>query len=143
MKNSRIYLSLAILMIATVAITAWISRAETEKEAFYARLLNQRGSSYGISGAFMMALWLNDDIAYEVTDPSVWKRVDEWMATHVVEECSIFDSGQLDGVAGGGAPSFLEFSCDVGTLTLYDIETSYNESGELVITDWAFERIAE
>jgi hypothetical protein len=57
------------------------------EEHFASRFLYTRDSESDVAIAFLYALRLNHEVAYEVTAPELWPRVDAWMATHRVREC--------------------------------------------------------
>lgn len=53
-----------------------------------------------VSSEFAVALRVNDPVAYELSDPSLWPRLDQWMETHEVQECEKIPDEQF---SGGGA----------------------------------------
>lgn len=141
MKKLRIYLLVTIIIsvVTYISISGWVGTRKIEQEAFYTHVLNRHTTPMNISQAFVLALWLNDPTAYQVTDPLLWKQVDNWMDSHIVEQCTIFDTGEFDGIALDNSPTFVKFSCDMGELAIYDVKTEYNELGKLVIIDWSFD----
>lgn len=81
-----------VLIIAIYAIVAYVfaivflDRALSE-EYFMSSDLNGRDSPQATVVAFVTALRLNNEIVYEVTDPLLWPRLDNWMKTHEVQNC--------------------------------------------------------
>jgi hypothetical protein len=49
--------------------------------------LQARDTPTEVGDAFTTALRLNHPAAYELTDPKLRPRVDEWMISHEVQEC--------------------------------------------------------
>ena len=92
--------------------------------------------------AFATAMRVNDDIAYEVSDPDLWSRIDEWMATHEVRLCSKQSMGFVGGT-GSDSKTDLSFYCPVAGPKPYDFHIEgivLDETTNLIVAwDWITE----
>ena len=86
---------------------------------------------------FAMALRTNDPIAYELSDPTQHSRIDNWMATHVVQDCTRENSEPFTG--GGTIENGYEiyFDCQISegwyVFTVHDLALEQLENGFQVV----------
>lgn len=138
MKNLGKYLLIAISA-TVITLILWVILSLTAaKQDFYVGRLSRRDSAEDVKEAFTIALWLHSDVAYEITDASLWGELDKWMDSHVPRDCSIFDPGQLDSITNTVNPDGANyyFSCDVGDLALDNVAARQDSSGRWYITHW-------
>lgn len=78
------FVFLVVIGIILLGITPYSIHLDRE---YTEQLLNDRSDASGVAFAFNTAMRTNNDLAYELTDPSLWPTIDEWMATHKVVPC--------------------------------------------------------
>lgn len=96
-KKRFVYVAIGVLMVAIIIVcrnTVESLRPTTDEE-----LLQRRETPYDVAVAFVTALRLNDPIAYELANPTLHTRLDEWFELHQVRRCSRpFDEELIDGI---------------------------------------------
>jgi hypothetical protein len=96
--NRKRVLILILFSLAFYLLVAVLLDSLSE-EYFISDALYRRDSPSNVAYAFFTALRLNHEVAYEVTAPELWPRVDEWMETHQVRECEWWGlTGEYSGV---------------------------------------------
>lgn len=111
-----------IIIGVAVAMAKVIQYPSQRAEKITNRLLYERYSGHDIAVAFATALRLNSEVMYDVTDPSLWPKLDEWMSHHQVNECNVWDWGTQLLVGGGSAGFDVLFSCELETGEFYTFE---------------------
>jgi hypothetical protein len=86
-KRLRIFIP-AGLSIISLILVLWLNATLTE-EFFESGYLNDRNAPGDLATAFAIALRLNQESAYEMADPILWPRLDNWMETHEVRKCEL------------------------------------------------------
>ena len=95
-------------------------------------------TSFGVSYNFAQALRVNDKAAYDLTTPSNWQRLDEWMESHTVKKCSFINEDQIN-IGVEENKHDLRFYCSVDGIPRFycfdvlDIETEEIEGRHIVI----------
>jgi hypothetical protein len=85
MKNSVKILSLLLLVVVfACGLGIW---AETSPVAYDYRTMHNPVDEYGLVFAFATALRINHRAAYDMIEPSLKPRLDEWMNTHQSKKC--------------------------------------------------------
>lgn len=94
-------------------------------------------SATDVSESFAKALRLNDHIAYELADPNLWPRIDQWMETHHVQNCMRIPDEQFTGGTDTEGNHTELFYCYVNEgeyeFDIYDIQIEEQEDGFRVI----------
>ena len=118
-------------------------------ESRNAEMLEGRNHPSQVATAFATALRINHEVAYKISNPELWPRIQTWMDTNQIVDCSPWDFSDEGHIAvGGGTRSENEFNFDVFfsckrvqgytfTFDVYDIIVQRNNQGEWVIIDWA------
>ncbi|GJM40344.1 MAG: hypothetical protein DHS20C20_06260 [Ardenticatenaceae bacterium] len=107
--------------------------------AFYFPFLRERTSS-DVAQDFAKALRLNEQEAYELADPQLWPRIDQWMETHRVRDCIRVPDEQFTGGGGSNGNHTVLFYCFLENglryeFDVYDIQIVKIEESFRVI-DW-------
>lgn len=84
-KSCVVVLCIVGLVILSVGIYVWASFSPLVEDI---RWINSRDNVSDLSMAFLVALKTNDPAAYEMIDPAMKDRLDEWMDTHKPVRCS-------------------------------------------------------
>lgn len=106
--------------------------------AYYLPFLRER-SAIDVSESFAKALRLNDSIAYELADPDLWPRIDQWMETHQVQNCIKVPDEQFTGGIGVNGNHTELFYCFVAEgeyeFDVYDVQIEETD-GTYRVIDW-------
>jgi hypothetical protein len=93
-------------------------------------------TAFDASESFARALRLNDPVAYEWSDPALWPKIDEWMATNKVRECEKIPDEQFTGGYANGTYDEL-FYCLTAQgwyrFDVYDMVIEETEAGYRVM----------
>ena len=80
----KIMLLFLLFVVLACGISFW---AETSPAVFDYRVIHNRETRYDLLAAFATALRINHPAAYDIIDPSLKPRLDEWMNTHQSKKC--------------------------------------------------------
>ncbi len=90
---------------------------------------------------FAAALRLNDSEAYNMTDPSLHPRIDEWLLSHSPRICTREFSEPFSGGGTMEEGYYISFSCQTSTgiynMTIPDVFVKELET-DFIITDWGY-----
>ncbi len=135
MKKRKLALlgSVGLTMLTLLVCVLLVSFARSQKFDDFI-LLNQRRDPNDIAIAFTTALRLNHPIAYEITDPELWPRLDEWMETHEAKNCKRRGG---DILGGGRTVRFVvDFECYLEDGGLYSIIVKDIVIKDSTVIDW-------
>ena len=124
-KLLKTLVAVVIMIGFAVAVAKVIQYPSQRMEKFTNRLLYERYSGADVAVAFATALRLNSEVMYDVTDPSLWPKLDEWMSHHQAKECDVWnwDNWNDGAMIGGGADGFdVFFYCELETGEFYTLE---------------------
>ena len=131
-RTLLITFGLTVLSILICLLLAVIATSQQFDDYFF---LKRRETPRRVAVAFATALRLNHQDAYELTDPDLWPRLDEWMSMHEVQTCE----ERVGDVLGGGIEVRFEvdFSCYLEGGGIYSIRVKdiILENGDTVV-DW-------
>ena len=91
--------------------------------------------------AFAYAMRDQDEIIYEIVDPSKWHRIDEWIASHKINPC-IEEVDEINvGVTINHEFTDLTISCYLENGSIYffrikGIQIAEHSDGKFFVTDW-------
>ena len=83
-KSIKILLLLLCVVVFAYGLSIW---AEFSPAVFDYRLIHNRETEDDLLFAFATALRINHPAAYDMIDPSLKPRLDEWMNTHQSQRC--------------------------------------------------------
>ena len=83
-KHTKIILTTFIVIVFTCVLMIW-AKVTTQAVADY-KWIHSRDTEGELVAAFVTALRINHPAAYEMIDPSLKPRLDEWMNTHRTEK---------------------------------------------------------
>lgn len=83
-KSIKILLLLLCVVVFAYGLSIW---ATFSPAIFDYRLIHNRDTDDDVLFAFATALRINDPAAYDMIDPSLKPRLDEWMNTHQIQRC--------------------------------------------------------
>lgn len=124
-KVFKVLLAVVIMIGLAVAVVKVIQYPSRRAEMITNQLLYRRYSGAGVAVAFATALRLNSEVMYDVTDPTLWPKLDEWMSHHQVNECNVWDwdNWTNDTLIGGRSDGFyVGFYCVLETGEFYTFE---------------------
>lgn len=113
MKNSvQITITAFLVVLFTCALMIW---ADTSQAVADYKWIHSRDTEGELVAAFVTALRINHPAAYEMIDPSLKPRWDEWMNTHPARKCAsepyIFLSGKITRANGEDLGWEVVFGC--------------------------------
>ena len=73
---------LLLILIAFFCRSVWLRGYTTDEQR-----MRSRNTPYETSEAFATALRRNDPLAYELADPTLWPKIEEWMQDHKARDC--------------------------------------------------------
>jgi hypothetical protein len=95
MKLKKILPILILVMLVSICgLYVWAYDSPQVQDFF---IIHRRGTDYDLAFAFAVSLRNNDPAAYEMIDPSLKPRLDDWMHAHLGKKCTRF----ADTVIGG------------------------------------------
>src|SRR5262245_21627636 len=83
-KSVKILLLVMFVVVFTCGLSIW---AEYSPVAFDYREIYDRDTEQDLAGAFATVLRINHPAAYDMIDPALKPRLDEWMNTHQSVRC--------------------------------------------------------
>lgn len=83
-KSTKITLLLLFVVMFAYGLIIWV---EYSPAGFDYRLIHKRDTDDDVLFAFATALRINDPAAYDMIDPRLKPRLDEWMDTHQIQRC--------------------------------------------------------
>jgi hypothetical protein len=83
-KSTKILLLLLFGVVFAYGLRIW---AETSPAVFDYRVIRNRETRDDLLAAFATALRINHPAAYDMIDPALKPRLDEWMNTHQSKKC--------------------------------------------------------
>lgn len=84
-KSAKILLLLLFVVVFACGLSIW---AEYSPTAFdYRNIYGRRDTDYDLLFAFATALRINHPAAYDMIDPALKPRLDDWMNTHQSLKC--------------------------------------------------------
>ena len=83
-KNTKLILLLLFFFMFASSLSIV---AEYSPTAFDYRLIHNRDTNDDVLFAFATALRINHTAAYDMIDPGLKPRLDEWMETHQIQRC--------------------------------------------------------
>ena len=84
-KSTKILLLLLFVVVFACGLSIW---AEYSPAVFdYRNIYGRRDTEYDLLFAFATALRINHPAAYDMIDPALKPRLDEWMNTHQSKKC--------------------------------------------------------
>ena len=85
MKNrTKIVLLLFLVIVFAYSLSIW---AAYSPAVYDYREIHNRSTNDDVLFAFATALRINNPAAYDMIDPGVKPRLDEWMNTHQIQKC--------------------------------------------------------
>lgn len=97
-------------------------------------------SASDVAAAFALALRLNHKIAYELTDPSLHLKLDEWMANHKPRDCDEWALGDGNFLSFGNPSRLYEydvaFTCYLHKGGLYSFNVENIVVQSLKVVSW-------
>ena len=119
----------------------FIGNSETR---FAERTITNRQDALSTARAFIVALRLNDERAYQMAEPGLHSRLDNWMSTHPkAPKCAFYDSGSIRTSGTGIENQFnLVFNCNIANngryqLRVLSIVLVQGEDGEWMVEDYS------
>ncbi|RIK31463.1 MAG: hypothetical protein DCC56_04560 [Anaerolineae bacterium] len=111
-KISKITLIAFLVIVFACVLTIWIYNSPAVDDY---RWIRNRETERELVAAFVTALRINHPAAYEMIDPSLSPRLDEWMNTHQAKKCArkayIFLSGNATRANGQKLGWDVVFGC--------------------------------
>jgi hypothetical protein len=83
-KCTKILFLLLCVVVLACGLSVW---AEYSPAVFDYRLIHNRDTDDDVLFAFATALRINHPAAYDMIDPRLKPRLDEWMSTHQSQRC--------------------------------------------------------
>jgi hypothetical protein len=84
-KIVRILLMLVFVVVFACGLNIW---AQTSPVVDDYKWIQKRDTELGLVAAFATALRINHPAAYDMIDPSLKSKLDEWMNTHPSKKCA-------------------------------------------------------
>jgi len=73
-----------LVVVFACGLRVWVEYSPT---VFDYRVIHNRDTVYDLTAAFSTALRINHPAAYDMIDPALKPRLDEWMNTHQSKKC--------------------------------------------------------
>jgi hypothetical protein len=133
MKNSiKILLLLLLVVVFACGLGFW---AENSPVAYDYRTMHNPVSEADLLFAFSTALRINHPAAYDMIDPSLKPRLDEWMNTHQSERCeSIPDYFNIESATKQGSKVVCNCSGNNGRIEFSVDKIVINN--DMKVIDW-------
>ena len=137
-KSIKILLLLLFVVVLACGLSIWV---ETSPTVFDYRVIRNRETRDDLLAAFATALRINHPAAYEMIDPSLKPRLDEWMNTHESKKCKNIPYFFMNGT-GTKQGSRVDLSCfgyngpiefDIDNIVIDDMKVI--DWGEVIETD--------
>jgi hypothetical protein len=97
-KGIKVVLWLLLVVIFVCGFSIW---AEFSPVAFDYQYIYDRDTEHDLAAAFATALRINHPAAYDMIDPALKPRLDEWMNTHQSMRCKDKPEAFMVGVGQG------------------------------------------
>ncbi|HET6595368.1 MAG TPA: hypothetical protein VFG81_07080 [Anaerolineales bacterium] len=76
---------LLVVLVLICGLVSWARNSPLAQDYF---LIHRRETEYDLAFAFAVSLRNNDPAAYEMVDPTLKPRLDDWMNTHRGKKCT-------------------------------------------------------
>jgi hypothetical protein len=106
-KNTKIVLLLFIIVMFTCGLGIWVEYSPVVDNYRY---IYDRDTEYDLVFAFATALRINHPAAYDMIDPSLKPRLDEWISSHQSKKCKDIPYFFMSGI-GTKQGSWIGLSC--------------------------------
>ncbi len=97
-KGIRVVLLLLLVVIFVCGLSIWAEYSPIVSDYW---LIYDRDTEQDLAGAFATALRINHPAAYDMIDPALKSRLDEWMNTHQSVRCKDRPESFMVGVGQG------------------------------------------
>ena len=135
MKKARKFIIILVASLIVLAVASYIIFPGLWS---YYSIFPKKETAFGFSARFAFALRLNDSIAYELSDPSLWPRIDQWMEEHEAQTCVRVPDEQFPG-GGNKEHSDVWFYCylEKGEYRFNVLDIIIEEQeGNFYVVDW-------
>lgn len=86
MTIKKIYLAIILgVLVFIMSVFVWAQNSPAVQDYY---LIHNRDTEFDVAYAFTVALRNNDAAAYEIIDPKLTPRLDDWMDTHRGKKCT-------------------------------------------------------
>lgn len=138
MKNSaKITITAFLVVLLACALMIW---ADTSQAVADYKWIHSRDTEGELVAAFVTALRINHPAAYEMIDPSLKPRLDEWMNTHRARKCASEPYIFLSGYATRANGEKLDWEVVFGCADENNTDVSFKVDGifikDMKIIDW-------
>lgn len=136
-KNTRILLLVLLGIIFTCIFYIWITFSPTV--AMF-KLIHNRDTEIELAHAFTAAIFTNHPAAYDMIDPRLKHRLDEWMSTHQNKRCTRLPDYFLVGSETETTNSYsVGFTC-YGVNGWVDLDIENIVIRDMKVIDWGYIR---
>lgn len=131
-KKSKVLLLVLGVFILTCGLFIWAVSSPTVDDYYF---LFRRDTESDLAVGFTVALRMNHPAAYEMIDPDLTPRLDEWMETHQAQKCVRKAHNILSG-SGTTEGYVVYFDCQTEDYPWYHFTVDDILIEDMKIIDW-------